>query len=342
MENTTEEVSSPQTDASVENVSTDDLRSLLNQTTTEIQEPQEPEVQPQQAENLETAPEGIDIPQQEVAEPESQPDSEVTEEERLAKRRVRPKSDLDQQVIDLYRSEGFNGTFADASRIIYGETRQTQAAPAVEQPSEPSYSEKVDQYVSKTSAEIAELNQKVKEAAESMDTAVALDLQQQIMQKHLNIQKAESRKEQFEQRVRSEAESTRRNRSAESRSVAVSEYPQLDNPEDPYRKEFDYFVSSAQSDPDYAPIFNSPIWPELMAREFANMKGVTPAANQPVVQQAANPPAPQVGNQAKALTTGGTNQPINAPTQQPGDINSLSNEQLYSLLGTPDGQRVLR
>lgn len=340
MENITEEVNSPQTDVSVENVSTDDLRSLLNQTTTESQEPQAPEAQPEQAENLEPAAEGIDAPQ-EAAEAEVSTD-EDTEQERLAKRRIRPKSDLDQQVIDLYRSEGFQGSFQDASRIIYGEPAQQQVQPEAPQPKQPSYSEQIDRFVSKANAEISELNQKVKEAAEGMDTVVALDLQQQIMQKQLNIQKAESRKEQYEQRVRSEVESTRRNRSAESRDVAISEYPQLDNPEDPYRKEFDYFVNAAQSNPDYAPIFNSPIWPELLAREFGMMKGQAPASDQPVLQQAANPPNPQVGNQAKALTTGGTNQPINAPTQQPGDITSLSNDQLYNLLGTADGQRVLR
>jgi hypothetical protein len=342
MENTTEEVNSPQTDVSVENVSTNDLRSLLNQTTTEVQEPQAPESQPEQVGNLETAPEGVDAPE-EVTD-QVNPDVEVdNEQDRLAKRRIRPKSDQDQQVIDLYRSEGFQGSFHDASRIIYGESTQpAQTQPEVEQPRQPSYSEQIDQFVSKAQAEIVDLNQKVREAAEGMDTVVALDLQQQVMQKQLNIQKAEGRKEQYEHRVRSEVESTRRNRSAESRDVAVSEYPQLDDLENPYRKEFDYFVTNAQSDPDYAPIFNSPIWPELLAREFGMMKGQQPASQQPVLSQAANPPGPQVGNQARSLTTGGTNQPINAPTQGTNDVTSLSNDDLYKLLGTPDGQRHLR
>lgn len=175
-----------------------------------------------------------------------------------------------------------------------------------------------------------------------MDTVEAIKLQQEIMDRRLNIQKAESRKEIFLERERSEVESTQRQKSSESRTKAVAQYPELDNPDSLYRKEFDNFLAQSQADPDYAPIFNSPRWPELMAREFASQKGMQPAGQSPVEQAAVNPPRPQVGNQSKVLTSGGTSQPINAPAQQPGDISTLSNDQLYSLLGTPDGQRVLR
>jgi hypothetical protein len=273
-----------------------------------------------------------------------EPPEEFSEdgEDRLAKRRVRPRNDLDQQVIDLYRSEGFNGSFADASRIIYGQTASPQQSPEVERPREPSYADQIDEYINKVNGEIQELNAKVNEAAENMDTVEAIKLQQQIMDRRLSIQKAESKKDMFMDRVRSEVESTQRQKSMESRQVAVNEYPDLDNPNSLYRKEFDNFIELTQADPDYAPIYKSPRWPEMMAREFAAYKGVQPRGKSQVEQAAVNPPKPQVGNQSRVLTSGGTSQPINAPTQQPGDISTLSNDQLYSLLGTPDGQRVLR
>jgi hypothetical protein len=201
MENASGVVDSPQENVSVENVSTDDLRSLLNQTT---EAPQEiVESQPEEAEALETEPQAVDAPEEtpeDVPLPENQEDGE----DRLAKRRIRPKSDLDQQVIDLYRSEGFSGSFADASRIIYGQS-EPYSKPQVEAetPNEPSYAVKVDNYIDGVNKEIQELNQKVSEAAENMDTVEAIKLQQEIMDRRLNIQKAESRKEIFLERERS-------------------------------------------------------------------------------------------------------------------------------------------
>lgn len=340
MENTSEVVESPQENVSVENVSTDDLRSLLNQTT---EAPQETvENQPETEEALEPSDQVTEMPDQTEQVEDIPQDVPEDGDERLAKRRIRPRNDLDQQVIDLYRSEGFDGSFADASRIIYGQSEPAPTSPEVNQPSEPSYADRLDEYINKVQGEIQELNTKVQEAAENMDTAEAIKLQQEIMDRRLNVQKAESKKDMFMDRVRTEVESTQRHKSMESRQAAVQAYPELDNENSLYRKEFDNFIAQTQNDPDYAPIFNSPRWPEMMAREFAAYKGVQPAGQSPVEQAAVNPPKPQVGNQSKVLTSGGTSQPINAPAQQPGDISTLSNDQLYSLLGTPDGQRVLR
>ena len=110
MENNTGVVDSPQDTPAVEDASTNDLRNFLAAQT----ESQVPEQEPQ---NLETQPEEAN-PLTETEETIVPPDEPVSEEERLAKRRIRPKSNEDQQVIDLYRSEGFEGTFADASSIF--------------------------------------------------------------------------------------------------------------------------------------------------------------------------------------------------------------------------------
>ncbi|MGA0315829.1 MAG: hypothetical protein ACO3MJ_10630 [Alphaproteobacteria bacterium] len=330
MENTTEAVESPQENMSVEDASTNDLRSLLNN-----QAPTE--AQPMVEQSLETEPQGDVTP--EVADPnlESTVNVDDSESERLAKRRIRPKSDLDQQVIDLYRSEGFQGSFQDASNVIYGnpEPAQIQQAPA-EPPRNPQ--QETEDKISGIRTEIETLNTQVKEAADALDTVTALELQNQVMEKRLEIQKLETLNQVNQDRLRFEAENTRRHRSAESRDQAINEYPQLGDENSIYRKEFDSFISRASNDPDYAPLFQSPKWPEMLAREFGMMKGVSPTSQAPVAQQAVQPPAQHVGNQAKVLTTGATAQPVNAPAPT-NDIGGLTNEQLYSLLGTSNGQR---
>lgn len=331
MDTSTEVVNSPQ-ENSVEDASTNDLRNFLAAQT----ESQVPEQEP---ENLETQPQETNPPV-EMEETIVPPDEPVTEEERLAKRRIRPKSNEDQQVIDLYRSEGFQGTFQDAARVIYGEpVPSTQSSVPEEAPRD--FVKETDEYIGGIRGEIEELSTKVVEASENLDTVQALELQREIMKKELEIQKAETRAEIQMDRRQAEFANTQRQKSTESREVAVQEYPELADKNTLYRKEFDNFVANASKDPDYQPIFQSPRWPELMAREFGTLKGQAPLMQRQVVQQASQQISPQVGNQAKMLTSGNTAQPANA-NKPVSDISQLSNEQLYSFLGQDDGRRPLR
>lgn len=331
MENDTGVVESPQQSDTVEDASTNDLRNFLAAQT----ESQVPEQDP----NLETQPEGANPPM-ETGEVNNSPPDLDTEAERLAKRRIRPKSNEDQQVIDLYRSDGFGGTFQDAARIIYGESVPSQPAQSTEAPpSDPGM--ELDTKVNDIRGEIESLTEQVHEASESLDTVQALSLQREIMSKELEIQKIETRQEIRQDRQQAEFETTQRHKSTESRDKAVSEYPDLNDNNSLYRKEFDNFVQQASSNPDYSPIFQSPKWPELMAREFGNLKGRQPLMQQQVVQQASRQTNPQVGDQARLLTSGNTAQPVN--TNKPvSNISQLSNDQLYQFLGQPDGHRHLR
>ena len=335
MDNDTEVVQSPQENLSVENASSNDLRDLLNQTSPETQEPL-------QGTSLETEPSETGFSEEANVLPQDQPQVE-NDEERLAKRRIRPKNDLDQQVIDLYRSDGFQGTFADASSIIYQTPTQQPQQPNAqsEAPAPRDFVKEVDQYVNHVRSEIADLNTKVTEAAENMDTLEAITLQQQIMDRQLKIQKAEGRREQYVDRVKTDADQSRRTRSAESRDTAVAEYPELADDNSVFRKEFDHFVTLAQTDPDYAPIFQSSKWPELLARDFGTMKGQLPTQARPVVQEALQQQNP-IGTQGKMLTSGGTNQPINPPSSGVGDISQMSKDQLFNFLGQADGNRHIR
>jgi hypothetical protein len=133
----------------------------------------------------------------------------------------------------------------------------------------------------------------------------------------------------------------------ESRDRVYDRFPDLKDKNSVLRKQFDDYVSQAQSDPDYAAVFDSPRWPELLANEFASM--AVPAqpetAQAPAPAPAPQPQAPQMGTQAKVLTTGTTAQPVNTPVTADGLLQQLpqmSNDDLYKLLGSPGGATPLR
>ena len=357
METSIAEVESPQTTEeqfSIENASTDDIRNALGVT---------PETHDHQPETVaeEQIPENEgQEPQAESQEPEAAaPETEAEdaeggdEEEKLGKRRIRPRNELDQQVIDLYRSEGFSGSFADASRIIYGQNAEPVSqsiSPNQEQveATEPDPISGIDKQADDIRASILELEGKVEKAAEDLETTEALRLQREIMKQELQLQNLTLRKQQMEQEKEQQVYQSHRSKAMESRDRVYERFPALQDKQSVYRKQFDDFVSQAQTDPDYAAVFESPRWPELIASEFAalNPMQTTPApeavAPAPQVPQQATP---QMGTQAKVLTTGTTAQPVNTPATREGLLQQLPNmdtKDIYSLLGSPGGAQPLR
>ena len=353
METSIAEVESPQTTEeqfSIENASTDDIRNALGVT---------PETHDHQPETVaeEQIPENEgQEPQAESQEPEAAaPETEAgdgDEEEKLGKRRIRPRNELDQQVIDLYRSEGFSGSFADASRIIYGQNAEPVSqsiSPNQEQveATEPDPISGIDKEADDIRASILELEGKVEKAAEDLETTEALRLQREIMKQELQLQNLTLRKQQMEQEKEQQVYQSHRTRAMESRDRVYERFPQLQDKQSVYRKQFDDFVSQAQSDPDYAAVFESPRWPELIASEFAALNPMQQAQQaQPApAPQVPQQTAPQMGTQAKVLTTGTTAQPVNTPATREGLLQQLPNmntKDIYSLLGSPGGAQPLR
>lgn len=352
METSTAEVESPQVQEeqfSIENASTEDLRNALGIT---------PEAQDHQPETVaeeqipETQDEGHE-PQAEETQPEAAmpEDSEDDEDEKLGKRRIRPRNELDQQVIDLYRSEGFNGSFADASRIIYGQNAEPapqSISPNQEQveASEPDPISGIDKQADDIRASILELEGRVEKAAEDLETTEALKLQREIMKQELQLQNLTLRKQQMEQDREQQVYQSHRSKAMESRDRVYARFPALQDKQSVYRKQFDDFVSQAQTDPDYAAVFESPRWPELIASEFAALNPMQQApAPAPAAPQAPQQTAPQMGTQAKVLTTGTTAQPVNTPATRDGllqQLPSMDTKDIYSLLGAPGGAQPLR
>lgn len=329
METTEGAVDSPQSqEPAAQDVSTDDLRAALGLTeqpsSTESPEP-----------SIEAPPGTTEEENVSSTEPET---GLETDEDRLAKRRVRPRTPEDQQVIDLYRSEGFQGTFAEASQVIYG---NNQLPPQQQQPvpQETNPFEQHEAKVSSLQSEIAELETKITDATDNLDTGEALTYQRDLMRKEMEIKSINDDRSRKMESARQREYDAHRSRAMESRETVFEQYPVLADANGVERKRFDAFISKAQENPDYAGVFDSPKWPELMAREFVMSNAPMPQ-HQQVPQQA--PPA--LGTQARVLTSGTAAQPVNAPVT-PGQVvesmPNLSRDDLWSLLGQADGQRHL-
>ena len=325
MTDQTAEVESPQSEtADIGEASSEDIRAALGLTPEPTETPEEGAVE---------TPAGEAVPEE----------TQETEQERLSKRRIRPRTAEDQQVIDLYRSEGFEGTFDDASKIIYGQQQQPVLAQqqAEAPPPDPFAGDKAQAQA--LQGEITELEAKVTEAADNLDTTEALQHQREIMRKEIQLQSLKSRYEREVERQQQEQFNTHRDKSVESRDRVYAAYPEMADENSVLRKSFDNFVASAQQDPDYTAVFESPKWPEIMAREFGAATG-TQAQQLPAPVQSPPQRAPAMGTQARVLTSGTAAQPANPqPTAQQvvQNLPNLSKEDLYNLLGQPDGQRYL-
>jgi hypothetical protein len=323
METTEGVVESPQTqEPAPQDVSTDDLRAALGLTE-----------QPSSAESPEPSPEGG-----ENVIPTETGTTLETEEDRLAKRRIRPRNPEDQQVIDLYRSEGFDGTFAEASQVIYG----SQLPPQQAQQPQPEGSDPFEQHEARVGVlqgEIEALETQITEATDNLDTGEALSHQRELMRKEMEIQSINDDRSRKLENVRQREHDAHRSRAMESRETVFEQYPILSDVNGVERKRFDAYIEQAQDNPDYTGVFESPKWPEIMAREF-----IMSNAPMPQHQQAPGRQAPAMGTQARVLTSGATAQPVNAPLTEGQLVESmpnLSRDDLWSLLGRDDGQRHL-
>lgn len=287
-------------------------------------------------------PEDQAIPQGGAQEEPPEEDSETPEQqaERLSKMRIRPRNPEDQQVIDLYRSEGFSGTMADAARVIYAEQFKPQQQQPPEErearkPADPADTAK--QREAEIQSQIAELSEKIKQAADNYDTAEALRLQSEVSDLKLNLyqvrqETALAQKE----RQRAQAD-TLRTKALESRDKAIEAYPSLGDRTSVERKQFDAFINQKQQDPDYAAVFNSPRWPEIMAHEFAGVNGLQRQRAQATAQTLNNPRPSSTKPQARVLTSGQTASPQQPATPESlvRNLPNLDSKDLRSLLGSP-------
>ena len=331
------EVDSPQNEtADLAEASTEDIRAALGITS-------EPSGKVAEATTTEAVQSEADRPAEQTVAGESQEEIVENEEERLAKRRIRPRTAEDQQVIDLYRSEGFQGSFDEASKIIYGHQTATPPPEETAQAQTENIRAREDAYIASTRSEIHDLERQVDEAADNLETSEALTLQRSVMRKEMDLKEYTSNRDRADETRRQGEFETHRQKAVESRDRVYEAYPELSDANSVERKQFDNYVSNVQNNPDYASVFQSPKWPELMAREYASSNGLQ---EQPLQSPVQSPPqqAPVMGNQARVLTSGSAAQPANSqltPEQVANSIPNLSRDDLWAALGQNDGRRHL-
>ena len=266
-----------------------------------------------------------------TAEEPSTEEAEESEQERLSKMRVRPKDDADQQILDLYKSEGFSGTLAEAARVINGEHSSTKEKSVTEteapEPAEKTQLQAID-------AKIKELQEKAHSASEDLDTAQAFQLQNEIMEQRILQVKLESQLERDKERAETQAYDTYRQKAVESRDKVYKKYPSLQDVQSTDRKMFDAFVQEKQGDPDYESVFESPKWVELMANEFVSENNLSDSKEKVSLE---NLNRPQKTN-TKVLTSASNTSTV---SKQPkitskgvrDNMHRLDRDTLFSMLG---------
>jgi hypothetical protein len=246
--------------------------------------------------------------------------------EKIPKQRLRPKNDKDQQVLDLYKSEGFEGSFQDATKVIYGDN-----TPAKEQPKEAD-APPVDPEASKVEElrnEVIALTQEADQLAEEMETSKALAKQREIQKRELEILKLEQKRENEKSTQRQAELDQFRMSERASQDRVFQQFPVLADQNSTERKQFESWVQEKQNDPEYAPVFQSPKWTELLVGEFADKHLPKP------VEANTAPPAQ---NRARLLTSANnsntnSNQPKVTADQIRQNIDNLDRDTLFKLLG---------
>ena len=230
-------VDSPQENTDFSEVATDALRNALGTET--LDQVESPETSEELTEATEAEPIGeAEDTLSETEVEESSDDLQLEETERLAKRRIRPRNELDQQVIDLYRSSGFEGSFAEASDVIYGRRAPEQAQPPQQARQEKAPAQ--DPYepqIQKLRGEIAQFEKGIEEANDELDTSKALKYQREAIRREMQISDLNGRRDREIEDYQNAQNESQRQKALESRSQAVEAYPELDNQDSVYRKE---------------------------------------------------------------------------------------------------------
>jgi hypothetical protein len=235
----------------------------------------------------------------------------------------------------------------DAYKEAYG----SEAAPAVATPATPAAAstqptpavepesplKALDSQITTLGTEVADLQTQIDAAKAEEDFKTAIDLVQQQGRKERLLEETKARREGYrnhlEQRQVDEATENYRQAQAESAQAVIEKFPQLADLNGEGRAAFNLMNKQLRADPRWASVFDSPQWPEVVARRVAEEQGwfgtrqapAAPAAPQapaaptatatprPPMSTPANPLAPQQPAQAPSAATRATAAEVISP-----------------------------
>jgi hypothetical protein len=267
-------------------------------------------------------------------EPAVEPDP--TAPEKLGKFRLTATSYRDAEVMRLIaKSQAENRadpskpvlSLKDAVAAVYGEPKaepKKDAAPDTP-PANPTAG--IDAQIEAAKGEIAKLEADLAKAADEVDGKKIASLTLEISRRERRIENMEGEKARMAKEAEHQAASAQeqifRQKVSDAAKQSKKDYPAIADATSETGQEFRSFLDQKMTDPDYEGVFASPRWPVILAREFAEAKGLkptaagTPPAAPPPAAPKPSAPTPQPrATAATVVTPAATGAPTFAPTAE--------------------------
>jgi len=245
------------------------------------EEPAEPKPEDSEPAKKQDEPKPESDPKPEDAKPEPKKDEEEEDDEpvKMPKLRITPKDAKQLQFFSLIK-EGKSEQ--EAFKEVYGAPKPEPEKPKPEPKEEVKNPfEEIDASIETANSELEDLEQRLTDAQEAEDVKESSDLTRQIVKKELEIEGLKKDRDGIEQSQVDEQMNAFDTKVQESADKVYAKFPDLADEKSDARKEFLEYYAAKAKDPDYEAVFKSAKWPEIMAREFADEKGLTPAGAKP-------------------------------------------------------------
>lgn len=230
--------------------------------------------------------------------PDEQPQGEEHEDDDPQPKaiKIKPSDFKEQEVLRLMKPrDGKPGlTLQQAYAKVYGNETATPAKETTTEPEAPaSPTAGIEKSIGEKQAQLEKVEADLKKAADDMDIAAVTKLTRDAARLERDIENLHAEAKATKQSAEQAAQNTFRQTQATYTQQAVEMFPTLRDVKSAERQEFDAFIKEKfEKDPEYGPIFDSPKWPLILAKEFAEVKGWTPAKASRTADAPAKPAAP--------------------------------------------------
>ena len=238
----------------------------------------------------------------------------------------------------------------EATEKVYGTTppaapakTDERGAPQPPPPPPEDTAKPFDTQITAAQTELTALEAQQKTAEENQDIHESNRLTREIGKKERQIENLQRDRDQAVRQATVAAQTAQedqfRQRSRQAAARAIQEFPILgvkpDGSKTPERVALEDFIASKREDPDYEAIFMSPRYPLILAREYAQEKGLKQAAGAPPPPTSAPARTAPRAPAAEVITPGRPSSATFQPTREQllKDAGKMSAKQLDGLLG---------